>query len=150
MQFLAPVNLTASTPGDFQLRVDWEPTAYTYSVEFTNGTNGTLQVVSSNNVTTLNLTYIVTCRGPANQAVTGITNYTWIVFDKSDGILPGRDYSCSVQTVEVVLNTSAVVVSRTSVDSQPVLQTTIEEKGRIDVDILVQKLFLVNRKSFVS
>lgn len=126
--FLAPVNVTASTPGDFQLRVDWEPTVYTYPVEFFNYTNGTFGVLSDN-TTPLNLTYIVTCHDPTNQVVEGTTNYTWIVFDKSHGILPGRDYRCSVQTVEVVLNASVHVVSRTSVDSQMVLQTTIEEKG---------------------
>ena len=98
-----------------------------------NGTNGTYRAVPDN-ATALNLTYIVTCHGPNNQNVAGQTNYTGIVFDKSDGILPGRDYSCSAQTVEVILNTSLVVVSRTSVDSQKVIQTTIEEKGRIGVD----------------
>ena len=94
----------------------------------------------SGNITTLNLTYIVTCHGPRNKTVTKTTNYTWLVFDKSDGIEPGSDYLCSVQTVEVVFNANAVnasgkVISRTSVDSQSVLQTTIEGKGMIDVII---------------
>lgn len=94
----------------------------------------------SENITILNLTYVVTCHGPRNKTVTGRTNYTWFVFDKNDGIEPGSDYWCSVQTVEVVFNASAVnasekVMSRTSVDSQPVLQTTIEGKGMIDVII---------------
>ncbi|XP_028399982.1 uncharacterized protein LOC114523303 [Dendronephthya gigantea] len=121
----APVNVKASTPGDFQLRVDWVPTAYTYAVEFFNGTNGTLQVLSDN-TTTLNLTYVVTCRGPENKILKQITNRTWVVFNKIDGILAGSDYSCFVQTVEVVLNGSREVISRTSVDSHSVLQTTIE------------------------
>ena len=108
---------------------------YTYPVEFFNYTNGTFGVLSDN-TTPLNLTYIVTCHDPTNQVVEGTTNYTWIVFDKSHGILPGRDYRCSVQTVEVVLNASVHVVSRTSVDSQMILQTTIEEKGRAGLDIL--------------
>jgi hypothetical protein len=101
-----------------------------------NGTNGTYRALSDN-ATTLNLTYIVTCHGPARQVVTGTTNFTWIVFDKNDGVLAGSDYSCSVQTVEVVLNTTgSAVVSRTSVDSHTVIQTTIEGKGRISVDKL--------------
>ena len=123
------MNLTASTPDDFQVRVDWKPTVYTYPIKFINGTNGTLQVFSDNATTLLNLTYIVTCRGPANQIVTERTNHTWVVFDKNDGILAGSEYSCSVQTVEVALNASADVVSRTSVDSQVVSLTTIEGKG---------------------
>ena len=129
---VAPVNLKAFTPGDFQLRVDWVPTPYTYSVELINGTNGTLQVLSDN-TTTLNLTYVVTCRGPENKILTETTNRTWIVFDKNDGVLAGSDYSCSVQTVEVVLNGSREVISRTSVESQSVLQTTIEGKGKLNL-----------------
>ena len=140
--------MTASAPGDYQLRVDWTPTNYTYPVEFMNGTNGTLQVLDYENATALNLTYIVTCHGPANQIVAETTNYTWVVFDQNDGIVPGSDYLCSVRTVEVVLNASAQVISRTSVDSRSVLLTTIEGKGTDDMIIQRETLlFCLDKKA---
>ena len=87
-------------------------------------------MVKPDNFVTLNTTYLVTCHGPDNQIVQGGTNLTSLVFTKSDGILAGSDYTCVVQTVEVtVVNGTSEVISRTSVDSQPVLQTTIEGKG---------------------
>ena len=109
--------------------MDWEPTIYSYPVQVTNGTNGTY-IILVDNSTTLNISYVVTCYGPANQVLVGRTNFTWFVFKKKDGVLAGSDYVCSVQTVEVsMVNNSKKVVSRTSVDSQSVFQTTIEGKG---------------------
>ncbi|XP_031564283.1 uncharacterized protein LOC116299704 isoform X2 [Actinia tenebrosa] len=129
----SPVNITASAPADFQIRVKWDKPDELYPVQ---NTTGNVTTDTWNQTKIINVTYTITCYSADAPSVTGVTSDTFYLFTKADGVKAGTDYTCYVQMTVVAHNGTVevgiplgVVLTRTTPRSEETSLTTVEGKA---------------------
>jgi hypothetical protein len=75
----APVNIVASAPADFQIRVSWDKPSELYPMQ---NTTGNITIDTWNQTKVVNVTYTITCYSADAPSVTGTTADTSYTFNK--------------------------------------------------------------------
>ncbi|CAH3017812.1 unnamed protein product [Porites evermanni] len=132
----SPININASTPGDFQLRVSWNRAASLYP-SYVLDANQTL--VDTWNITNVTSVFFnVTCISVDAPSLSGSTQDEFILFTQADGVRAGIDYTCHVTMTVTAYNGTTLpddpagqgfIETQTTPISEKVSITTLEEKA---------------------
>lgn len=135
----SPVSVSASAPGDFQLRVSWDRAAvlyppYVLDAQDPNGTYANTWNIT--NVTSIS--YNVTCISADAPSLTAVTQNEFFLFQQADGVRAGIDYTCHVTMTVTAYNGTNLpndeggfgsIETQTSPISEKVSITTLEAKA---------------------
>ena len=130
------MNINASAPADYQLKVMWERPADLFPFGSVNITvNGSLINSTWYATTVLNVNYTVTCNSADAPTIQGTTQNEFLVFNQGNGVRAGTDYTCHVtMTVKAYNGTLGggnlgSIVVRTTPKSEESSITTLEGNG---------------------
>ncbi|XP_022792613.1 uncharacterized protein LOC111331710 [Stylophora pistillata] len=132
----SPVNITATAPGDFQLRVDWSRPSSLYPPLIVD--KNTTYTDTWSITTVISVGYNSTCDSADAPSLFGSTQSEFILFVQADGVQAGIDYVCYVTMTVTAYNgtnqdnsTQGEIETQTSPKSEEATVTTLEGKAPV-------------------
>ncbi|XP_078366293.1 uncharacterized protein LOC144650486 [Oculina patagonica] len=132
----SPVNISASAPGDFQLRVDWDRPAALYPPYVVDSNTTIVDTWTITDVISVN--YSATCDSADAASLFGTSQSEFFLFKQADGVQAGIDYVCHVTMTVTAYNGTNLpsdelgfIETQTSPKSEKTSITTLEGKAPV-------------------